>query len=156
MGRLGIKAINFAVTDTTPPRAPGAPPGNRLIQINAAARLPPRVVHGIKTDFQYRGCRDRHHRSQRGCARRRPVVRLVNAGCAGRADHWRQHAGRVIATLLCEAAFLLRSRSLLHSMPRWVSLLLRIGSLYDVTMQGSNRRVGGLVPVIHRAALITG
>lgn len=56
--------------------------GSGLIQINAAARLPPRVVHGIKTDFQHRGCRDRHHRSQRGCARRRPVVRLVNA--AGR------------------------------------------------------------------------
>ena len=32
------------------------------------------------------------------CARRRPVVRLVNAGCAGRADHWRQHEGRASAT----------------------------------------------------------
>ena len=57
-----------------------------LIQINAATRLPPKVVHGIKTDFQHRSCRDRHHRSQRGgCARRHPVVRLVNAAGPDRA-----------------------------------------------------------------------
>jgi three-Cys-motif partner protein len=54
-----------------------------LIQIKAVTRLPPKVAHG-KTAFQNRNCRDRHYRSQRGCARRRPVGPLMNAGCAGR------------------------------------------------------------------------
>ena len=56
----------------------------RLIQINAAAQLPPRVVHGIKTDFQYRGCRDRHNRSQWRLCSPSSVVRLrVNAAGDG-------------------------------------------------------------------------
>ena len=45
----------------------------------AAARPPPKMALGIKTNYQHRSCRDRHGRSQRGCARRRPVVRFVNA-----------------------------------------------------------------------------
>jgi hypothetical protein len=63
-----------------------------MIQINAAARPPPKMAHGIKTNYQHRSCRDRHGRSQRGCARRRPVVRFVNA--SGSIQKKREHHKR--------------------------------------------------------------
>ena len=48
-----------------------------MIQINAAARQ--RQKWGMASR-RSNSCRDRHHRSQRGCARRRPIVRLVKRG----------------------------------------------------------------------------
>jgi hypothetical protein len=71
-------------------QTPGAMghPGNRfsepkagMIQINAAARLPPTMAHGIgpKTGFQHRSCRDRDDHSQRRPDRLRPVFLLMNA-----------------------------------------------------------------------------
>jgi hypothetical protein len=49
-----------------------------MIQINAAARLPPKMAHGIKTAFHHRSGRDRDDRSQRGYTRLRPIFRLGN------------------------------------------------------------------------------
>jgi hypothetical protein len=54
-----------------------------MIQIKAVAQTAATMAHGIKTDFQHRSCRDRDcHSQRRGCARHRPVVRLVNARLA--------------------------------------------------------------------------
>jgi hypothetical protein len=48
-----------------------------MIQINAAARLPPKMAHAIKTTaFHHRSGRDRDDRSQRGYTRLRPVFHL--------------------------------------------------------------------------------
>jgi hypothetical protein len=49
-----------------------------MIQINAAARLPPKMAHGIKTAFHHRSGRDREERSQRGCTGLRPIFHLSN------------------------------------------------------------------------------
>ena len=49
---------------------------NGMIQINAAARLPPKVAHGIKTAFHHRSGRARDYRCQRGYNRPRPVLHV--------------------------------------------------------------------------------
>jgi hypothetical protein len=54
-----------------------------MIQINAAARLPPKMAHGIKTAFHHRSGCDRDDSSQRGCTRLRPVFNLGNTMNAG-------------------------------------------------------------------------
>ena len=48
---------------------------NGMIQINAAARLPPTMAHG-KTAFHHRSGRDCGYRSQLGCTRLRRVFHL--------------------------------------------------------------------------------
>ena len=61
-------------------RCDGSP---HMIQINAAARLPPKMAHGIKTAFHHRSGCDRDDSSQRGCTRLRPVFNLGNTMNAG-------------------------------------------------------------------------
>ncbi len=52
-----------------------------MIQINAAARLPPKVAHG--TTFHRRSGRARDYRSQLGCNRLRRVFHLGRTMKAG-------------------------------------------------------------------------
>ena len=58
-----------------------------MFQINAAARLPLKVVHGVKTGTHHRSRRDRYGHFERGCTRLRSLFHLgdnVKAGVQGK------------------------------------------------------------------------
>jgi hypothetical protein len=55
------------------------------------------MAHGIKTDTHHGSSRDRHRRSQRGCARRRPVFYLGDNVKAGGYRHCSSRSRRTAA-----------------------------------------------------------